>query len=78
MPSTTAVLDACQARNDSGSLTPSFTGLVTIFNIHVMDTDPENPNRAARVYVDPIGEPIAGGLVKAPKISYGKANRMYC
>src|SRR3954447_23159705 len=27
---TTAVLDACQARNDSGSLTPSFTGLVTV------------------------------------------------
>ena len=30
MSSTTAVLDACQARNDSGSLTPSFTGLVTV------------------------------------------------
>jgi hypothetical protein len=29
MSSTTLVLDACQARNDSGSLTPSFTGLVT-------------------------------------------------
>ena len=29
MSSTTVVLDACQARNDSGSLTPSFTGLVT-------------------------------------------------
>ena len=29
MSSTTAVLNVCQARNDSGSLTPSFTGLVT-------------------------------------------------
>jgi DNA replication protein DnaC len=29
MSSTTLVLDVCQARNDSGSLTPSFTGLVT-------------------------------------------------
>ena len=29
MSSTTLVLDACQARNDSGSLTPIFTGLVT-------------------------------------------------
>src|SRR3954463_115754 len=29
MSSATVVLDACQARNDSGSLTPSFTGLVT-------------------------------------------------
>src|SRR4051794_6937203 len=30
MSSTTTVLDVCQARNDSGSLTPSFTGLVTL------------------------------------------------
>ncbi|MEJ7638447.1 MAG: hypothetical protein WKF75_10855 [Singulisphaera sp.] len=29
------------------------------------------------VYVDPLGEELAGGLVKAPKISYGKANQMY-
>src|SRR5437867_9007375 len=29
MSNTTLVLDACQARNDSGSLTPSLTGLVT-------------------------------------------------
>jgi hypothetical protein len=29
MFSTTAVLNACQARNDSGSLSSSFTGLVT-------------------------------------------------
>src|SRR5262245_15369580 len=32
MFSTTAVLAPCQARNDSGSLTPSFTGLVTTRN----------------------------------------------
>ena len=30
MSSTTVVLNVCQARNDSGSLTPSFTGLVTM------------------------------------------------
>ena len=30
MSSTTVVLNVCQARNDSGSLTPSFTGLVTV------------------------------------------------
>jgi hypothetical protein len=30
MFSTTVVLNLCQARNDSGSLTPSFTGLVTL------------------------------------------------
>src|SRR5918998_1342379 len=48
-----------------------------IFNIHVNDTDPGNPKRPGRVYVDPMGEKLAGGLVKAPKISYGKANQMY-
>jgi hypothetical protein len=48
-----------------------------IFNIHVNGTDPGNPKKPGRVYVDPIGEKIAGGLVKAPKISYGKANQLY-
>src|SRR4051812_43505577 len=48
-----------------------------IFNIHVMDTNPENPKKPGRVYIDPIGEKIAGGLIKAPKVTYGKANQMY-
>jgi hypothetical protein len=48
-----------------------------IFNIHVNDTNPENPNPPSRVYVDPLGEKLAGGLVKAPKVSYGKVNQMY-
>ncbi|HEV3143324.1 MAG TPA: hypothetical protein VGZ47_05495 [Gemmataceae bacterium] len=48
-----------------------------IFNIHVMETNPENPNRAGRVYVDPLGEKLSGGLYKAPKITYGKANQLY-
>jgi hypothetical protein len=48
-----------------------------IFNVHVMETNPENPNKPGRVYVDPVGEKLAGGLVKAPKVSYGQVNRMY-
>lgn len=48
-----------------------------IFNIHVVGYNRENPKSGGRVYVDPLGEPLAGGLVKAPKISYGKANSMY-
>jgi hypothetical protein len=48
-----------------------------IFNIHVNDTDPGNPKRPGRVYVDPLGEKLAGGLIKAPKISYGKATQKY-
>jgi hypothetical protein len=48
-----------------------------IFNIHVMDTDPKNPRRPGRVYIDPLGERLAGGLIKAPKISYGRVNQLY-
>jgi len=48
-----------------------------LFNIHVMDTNPENPKKAGRVYVDPIGEKISGGLIKAPKLTYGKVNQLY-
>ena len=42
-----------------------------------MDTNPENGNIPARVYVDPLGEKLAGGLVKAPKITYARANTLY-
>ncbi len=48
-----------------------------IFNVHVLETNPENTKRPGRVYVDPLGEKLSGGLVKAPKITYGKANQMY-
>jgi hypothetical protein len=48
-----------------------------IFNVHVMETNPENPKKPGRVYVDPMGEKLSGGLIKAPKISYGKVNQLY-
>ena len=42
-----------------------------------METNPENPKSPGRVYVDPVGEKLAGGLIKAPKVTYGQVNRMY-
>jgi hypothetical protein len=48
-----------------------------LFNIHVVETNPENPKRPGRVYVDPMGETLSGGLIKAPKISYGRVNQLY-
>jgi hypothetical protein len=48
-----------------------------IFNIHVLDYNAENPRRPGRVYVDPLGQKVSGGLVKAPKITYGRANALY-
>jgi len=47
-----------------------------IFNVHVVETDPEN-KKPGRVYVDPMGEKVAGGLIKAPKITYGKVNQLH-
>ncbi len=48
-----------------------------VFNIHVNETDPGNPNRPGRVYIDPQGEAVSGGLIKAPKITYGASNRKF-
>jgi len=48
-----------------------------LFNIHVMNTNPANPKNPGRVYVDPQGEKVAGGLIHAPKITYGKATQLY-
>lgn len=48
-----------------------------IFNIHVVGYNAENPKSGGRVYVDPLGEKLAGGLVKAPKVTYGEVNRKY-
>ena len=48
-----------------------------IFNVHVNHTDAGNPKNPSRVYIDPLGEKVSGGLVRAPKISYGKVNQLY-
>jgi hypothetical protein len=48
-----------------------------IFNVHVTGTDAGSSRRPVRVYIDPMGEKLAGGLIKAPKISYGKVNQLY-
>lgn len=48
-----------------------------LFNIHVLGYNTENPRNAGRVYVDPLGEKIAGGLILAPKLTFGKANQKF-
>jgi hypothetical protein len=48
-----------------------------IFNVHVIETNPENKRRPNRVYIDPMGQQLSGGLIKAPKVSYGKVNQLY-
>jgi len=48
-----------------------------IFNIHVLNLRPDSMLRTGRVYLDPHGEPLEGGRIRARRISYGEANRLY-
>ncbi len=48
-----------------------------IFNLHVMDVKAGSTLPTARVYVDPLGEQIAGGLTRARLINYKEANQLY-
>jgi hypothetical protein len=48
-----------------------------IFNIHVMGYNPDNPRQAARVYVDPEGERVAGGLIVAKKMTSAECHKKY-
>ena len=48
-----------------------------LFNVHVIGINPDNTNVSGRVYIDPLGEKLSGGLVRAPKITHAEANRLY-
>jgi hypothetical protein len=48
-----------------------------IFNIHVMGYNPENTKSSARVYVDPQGEKVAGGLIVAKKMTSAECHKKY-
>ena len=45
-----------------------------IFNIHVMSVV---PGRTGRIYIDPDGEKLSGGRIKARKIDHAEANKLY-
>lgn len=48
-----------------------------IFNIHVLGYNPENKNISSRVYLDPDGEKVSGGLIKAKKMTSGECHKKY-
>jgi hypothetical protein len=48
-----------------------------IFNIHVMDVNPASKQRTGRVYIDPDGEMLAGGRIKARRLSTTAAFNKY-
>lgn len=47
-----------------------------IFNIHVLGVDPA-VKRSGRVYIDPDGEKLTGGRIKAEKLKAGEAFKRY-
>jgi hypothetical protein len=48
-----------------------------IFNIHVMNVAPTSGRGAARIYIDPAGEKLSGGRIKARRISRDEATKLY-
>ena len=48
-----------------------------IFNAHVIGYDPTISESSGRLYVDPEGEKLAGGLIKAPKMTSGDCHKKY-
>ncbi len=48
-----------------------------VFNIHVMGYNKENPKVSSRVYVDPEGEKVSGGLIIAKKMTSSECHKKY-
>ncbi|MBX9655935.1 hypothetical protein K2Y11_20145 [bacterium] len=48
-----------------------------ILNIHVLGVDKANREPTGRVYLDPNGEKLSDGRIRAPRISYEQAHKLY-
>jgi len=48
-----------------------------IFNLHATGLQHDTSLRTGRVYVDPNGDQLAGGLIRAPRINHDKATKLY-
>ncbi len=48
-----------------------------IFNVHVIGYDPAIELPAGRVYLDPDGEKVRGGLIRAPKMTSAECHKKY-
>jgi hypothetical protein len=48
-----------------------------VFNIHVMGVTPGSTEPTGRVYVDPNGEKLEGGRIRARLIDHGEADKLY-
>lgn len=48
-----------------------------LFNIHVLNVTPGKSEPTGRVYLNPNGEKLSGGLIRAPRISYEESNKLF-
>jgi hypothetical protein len=48
-----------------------------IFNVHIIGYDPKIAESSGRLYLDPDGEKLAGGLIKAAKLSSADCHKKY-
>jgi hypothetical protein len=48
-----------------------------IFNVHVSGYDPAIPGSSGRLYLDPDGEKVAGGLIRAAKMTSAECHKKY-
>ncbi len=48
-----------------------------IFNIHVAGVTPSSSLPTGRVYLNPLGEKLADGLIRAPRIGYTESKRLF-
>lgn len=48
-----------------------------ILNIHVLDVLPGNSEPTGRLYLDPQGEKLDDGTIRAPRLTYREANQRY-
>ena len=46
-----------------------------IFNIHVIGYDPKIKEASGRLYLDPDGEKLSGGTIKAPKMTSAECHK---
>ena len=55
----------------------ALTETAFIFNIHVLGLNPASGQRTGRVFLDPNGERLAGGLIRAPRVDYDQAHKLF-
>ena len=48
-----------------------------IFNIHVLDVRPGSGESTGRVYLDPNGEKLAGGVIRAKRLDHKESHKLY-